>query len=59
MTNVDVIAVVNRTHAHRAEKLEIAAASITSRLMQIADKTQAVAKAGKTGRRQDASAPRT
>jgi phage terminase small subunit len=40
LTNVDVTASVNKAMGRRAQKLEITAASITTRLIQIADKAQ-------------------
>lgn len=42
LTKPDIAAAINRTMGQRAEKLEITAASITARLMQIADKAQAI-----------------
>jgi phage terminase small subunit len=40
LTNVEISKLVNRTQSERAEKLEITAASITARLMSIADKAE-------------------
>lgn len=40
LTNVDVLAVVNKTRTSRAEKMEITAATVTARLLSIADKAE-------------------
>lgn len=40
LTNVEIAATVNKTMGERAEKLEITAASITTRLVAIADKAE-------------------
>lgn len=42
LTNVDVRAAVNRGQAATAERLELTAASVTARLLTIADKAEAL-----------------